>query len=112
VRPDGSLVFGGVFLAMFYEHDWVQQVYVLQEDVDRIRIHDKRVPGGTFDGLSRVVREAMGKGRTAVWEEVDEVPRSRIGRCLHARSLVREARAGLGRPERDPGREGEPPNRA
>jgi len=100
VRPDGSLVFGGNFIAMFYEHDWITQFHVLQVDVDQIRIIYTRTPGSlvpedALDILSRAVRGAMGEGCTIAWEEVDVIPKSPAGKHLHARSLVWEERTGI-----------------
>ena len=96
VRPDGSLVFGGNFVAMFYEHEWISGMYILQEDVDRVVIQYKRTPGHhvpqtDIDALTRVVRNAMGADCVVIWEEADAVPVSSIGKHLHVRSLVWEA---------------------
>jgi len=99
VRPDGSLVFGGNFVAMFYEHDWIIQFHVLQEDVDRIRISYKRRPGSSvpptaMERMTTIVRDLMGEGCRVLWEEVDAVPASPLGRRLHTRSLVWEEKIG------------------
>ena len=106
VRPDGSLVFGGIFLAMFYDHDWITQHHVLQEDVDRIRITYTRTPGsqvpeGVMNTMSRTICGVMGKNCTVLWEEVDVIPRSPVGKHLHARSLVWEERVGIDCPRGD-----------
>ncbi len=106
VRPDGRLVFGGNFIAMFYEHDWIAEFYILQEDVDRIRIIYTRAPGrsipeGATDRLTRVVRRMMGDGCHVVWEEGGLIPKSPYGRHLHARSLVWEKRVGSELPADD-----------
>jgi phenylacetate-CoA ligase len=100
VRADGGLVRGGNFIAMFYEHDWVLQFHMLQEDVDRIVISYKRVPGRSVHGgdigqMTRVIQDAMGRGCTIIWREVDVVPHSPIGKHLHVRSLVWEEQSGI-----------------
>jgi phenylacetate-CoA ligase len=99
VRPDGGLVFGGNFIAMFYEQDWVGGFHVLQEDLDRIRIFYTKAPGARLPedaiaDLTLVVRRAMGPSCRVAWEEVDAVPKSPIGKHLHTRSLVWEEQAG------------------
>lgn len=100
VRPDGRLVFGGNFIAMFYEHDWITGLHVLQEDADRIRIMYTKVPDRVVsevvtNALARNVRRVMGGSCEVTWEEVDVIPKSPIGKHLHARSLVWEERTGL-----------------
>ncbi|MFC2095250.1 phenylacetate--CoA ligase family protein [Candidatus Bipolaricaulota bacterium] len=95
VRPDGDLVFGGNFIAMFYEYDWILQLHVLQEDIDRFKISyrrtpDTRVPEQDIDDLTKVVRDVMGESCAVTWEQVDVIPHSPIGKHLHARSLVWE----------------------
>ena len=100
VRPDGGVVFGGNFIAMFYEHDWIMQFSVLQEDVDRVVISYRRTPGRDvpehdIDALTQTVRAVMGENCSVVWNEVDVVPNSPIGKHLHARSLVWENRVGI-----------------
>ena len=100
VKRDGSLVSGGNFTAMFYEHDWITQFHVLQEDVNRIRISYTRTPGsqvpnGAIDALSRTVRGVMDEDCSIVWEDVDAIPISPVGKHLHVRSLVWEERAAI-----------------
>jgi len=97
VRSDGALVYGGIFIAMFYEHDWIAQFYVLQEDVDRVRVCVRRTPGrdvppGALDELAAVVRGAMGGDCAVLWDETNEMPSSPVGKHRHIRSLVREKR--------------------
>lgn len=99
VRPDGSLVFGGNFIAMFYEYDWILQLYVLQVDINRVTISYRRTPGTQVPKqdiavLSQTVRDAMGESCVVEWEEVDVIPHSAIGKHLHARSLVWEETVG------------------
>jgi len=105
VRSDGSLVHTGNFVSMLCERDWILRFQVVQEDLDRIRIAFRRTPGreipeGDLDALSRTIRSIMGEGSRIFWDEVEDVPKSPIGRHLHVRSLVWEERAGVPR-ERD-----------
>ena len=102
VRPDGALVFGGNFIAMFYEHEWMMQFYILQEDVDRISISYKQLPGsqipvGAIEALTQTVQDAMGADCRVTWNEVDVIPNSPIGKHLHARSLVWEQQVQSGK---------------
>lgn len=95
VRADGNVVFGGNFIAMFYEYDWILQLHVLQEDIDKMLITYKRTPGRTvpaddLEALTRVVRDVIGDNCSVRWKEVEAVPNSPIGKHLHARSLVWE----------------------
>ena len=96
VRSDGSLVFGGNFVAMFYEHEWIAGFHILQEDIDRVAIQYQRTPGHQVPktdiaDLTQVVRNAMGTDCVVTWQEADTVPVSSIGKHLHVRSLVWEA---------------------
>ncbi len=100
VRSDGDLVFGGNFIAMFYEYDWIMQFHVLQEDLDRLKISYKRTPGAHVPeqdivAMTQVVRDVMGERCAVEWEEVDVIPHSSIGKHLHARSLVWEAQSNI-----------------
>jgi len=102
VRADGTLVFGGNFIAMFYEHEWIMQFYILQDDVDRITISYKQLPGsqipeGAIDALTQIVQDVMGADCCVTWNEVDVIPNSPIGKHLHARSLVWEEQVQSGR---------------
>ncbi len=102
VRADGTLVFGGNFIAMFYEHEWMMQFHILQEDVDRISISYKQLPGseipeGAIEALTQTVRDNMGPDCHVAWNEVDVVPNSPIGKHLHARSLVWEQQVQSGK---------------
>jgi len=95
VRPDGRLVFGGRFIAMFYGHDWIREFQVLQETVDRVHIRfrctpKREIPDEAIDSLTRVVQGQLGADCQVLWEEVDHIPRSPVGKHLHARSLVWE----------------------
>lgn len=97
VTTDGKVVYGGYFIAMFYEHAWISEFQVLQQDVDLISVYYKRMPGHeippqAFSQLDALVREVMGAGCRIEWLEVDAVPRTPIGKHLHARSLVWEER--------------------
>jgi phenylacetate-CoA ligase len=99
VRSDGGLVFGGNFVAMFYEHDWIAQFHVVQEDVERIRVSFRRTPGrdvprGALDELTEIVQRAMGEDCAVLWDETDAMPRSPVGKHRHVRSLVWAQRAG------------------
>ncbi|MFC2105035.1 phenylacetate--CoA ligase family protein [Candidatus Bipolaricaulota bacterium] len=100
VRPDGDLVFGGNFIAMFYEYDWILQFHVLQEDIDRFRISyrrtpETRVPEQDIATLTQAVRNVMGESCAVAWEEVDGIPHSPIGKHLHVRSLVWEEQSDI-----------------
>lgn len=95
VTMDGDLVYGGNFIAMFYEHDWVAELQILQEERDLIKVFFKRMPGRevpqeTIDRLSAHMREIIGEGCRVEWHEVEHIPRTPIGKHLHARSLVWE----------------------
>ena len=97
VRADGNAVFGGNFIAMFYEYDWIMQQHVLQEDIDKIVITYRRTPGhdvpaSDLEALTRVVRSVMGESCSVIWKEVEVIPHSSIGKHLHVRSLVWEKR--------------------
>ncbi len=99
VRPDGSIVRGGNFIAMFYEYDWVMRFRVLQEDIDKIVVSYTRVPGHNvptrdIEKMTQAVRKVMGQSCSVIWEEVDAIPNSPSGKHLYVRSLVWEARAG------------------
>jgi len=98
VRPDGDLVFGGNFIAMFYKFDWIMQLHVLQEAINLIKISYRRTPGTHVPerdivALTQTVRDVMGASCIVDWEEVDVIPHSTIGKHLHVRSLVWEARS-------------------
>jgi len=97
VRADGDIVFGGNFVAMFYEYEWILQLHVLQEDIDRIVIRFKRTPGhdvptADLDTMTEVVQRAMGGRCAVIWEEMVTIPMSPAGKHLHIRSLVWEQR--------------------
>jgi len=97
VRADGTLVFGGNFIAMFYEHEWMMKLHVLQEDVDRITISYQQLPGskipeGAIEALTQTVQDVMGSDCHVAWNEVNVIPNSPIGKHLHCRSLVWEQR--------------------
>lgn len=99
VRADGSVVFGGSLIAMFYEYDWVLQLNVLQLDIDKVVISYRRTPGhavppSDIGALTQATRNILGEGCVVLWEEVDVIPNSPIGKHLHARSLVWEERVG------------------
>jgi len=100
VRPDGSAVRGGNFIAMFYEYDWVMRFHVLQEDFDKIVVSYKRVPGreapsSDIEAMTKVIRDLMGGSCSVIWKEVDAIPNSPVGKHLHVRSLVWEERTGM-----------------
>jgi phenylacetate-coenzyme A ligase PaaK-like adenylate-forming protein len=100
VRSDGGLVFGGNFIAMFYEYNWILQLHVLQVDINRVKISYRRTPGTQVPkqdvaALSQTVRDVMGDCCVVEWEEVDVIPHSAIGKHLHARSLVWEETVGI-----------------
>lgn len=102
VRADGDLVFGGNFVAMFYEHEWMMKFQVLQEDIDRITISYQQLPGseipeGTIEALTLTVQDVMGAKCRVIWKEVDVVANSPIGKHLHCRSLVWEQQVQQGR---------------
>ncbi len=108
VRADGDIVFGGNFIAMFYEYDWVLQFYVLQEAVDRIVIRFKRTPGHDvpdrdLDTMTGVVKRVLGEHCAVIWEETDRIPLSPTGKLIHARSLVWEERMAPDNGERGTG---------
>jgi phenylacetate-CoA ligase len=97
VTADGKTVYGGYFVAMFYEQDWISEFQVLQQDVDLICVYYKKMPGReipqqALPQMDAVVREAMGAGCRVEWQEVDTVPRTPIGKHMHVRSLVWEER--------------------
>jgi phenylacetate-CoA ligase len=97
VTADGRAVFAGYFVAMFYDHPWISEFQVLQEDLDRVRVFYRTMPGDAarpqaIADLTRVIREAMGETCRVSWEEVDEVPRTPLGKHLHIRSLVWQER--------------------
>lgn len=97
VTADNKLVYGGLFVAMFYNHDWIWEFQVLQQDVNVITVYFKRVPGRdvppeALRQLSTTIREVMGRACKIEWREVSAVPRTPIGKHLHVRSLVWEER--------------------
>ena len=99
VRPDGDLVFGGNFIAMFYEHDWITGFHVLQEALDQIRIFYTKAPGirppeDAIRNLNHAVRRVMGTSCRVAWEEVDAVPKSPIGKHLHTPASCGKSKLG------------------
>jgi phenylacetate-CoA ligase len=97
VTADGRTVYGGYFIAMFFEHEWISEVQVLQQDVDLITVYYRKMPGCAIPSqavaqINDAVREVMGASCRIEWLEVDAVPRTPIGKHLHARSLVWEER--------------------
>ncbi len=97
VAPDGRVIYGGYFVAMFYEHPWISGFQVVQEDFDRVAVFYRTMPGHApraeaIEELTKAIRSAMGDHCRVRWTEVEEVPRSPIGKHLHIRSLVWEER--------------------
>ncbi|MFC2083052.1 phenylacetate--CoA ligase family protein [Candidatus Bipolaricaulota bacterium] len=97
VRTDGSLVYGGFFVAMFYEHDWISEFQVLQQDVEDIAVYfktmpEREVPSQAFAQLEAAIHDVMGSSCRIEWNEVAAVPRTPLGKHLHTRSLVWEER--------------------
>jgi len=97
VTMDGRIVYGGYFVAMFYEHDWISEFQVLQQDVDLVKVYYRRMPGceiplQALEQLNAVMRKVLGVACRIEWLEVDVVPRTPIGKHLHTRSLVWEER--------------------
>lgn len=97
VAPDGRVIYGGYFIAMFYDHPWIAEFQVLQEDVDRVTVFYRAMPGevarpGCIADLTRVIGQAMGESCRVRWEEVEKIPRTPIGKHLYIRSLVWEER--------------------
>ena len=108
VRRDGRLVFGGNFIAVFYEYDWMLRFHVLQESPSTIRVFFQRVPeasvpSGDLADLTSAIQAAMGEATDVLWEETAHVPISPVGKHLHARSLVWEQRNGISADAHQPG---------
>ena len=51
------------------------------------------MPEEDIGTLTQAVRDVMGGGCVVDWKEVDVIPHSPIGKHLHIRSLVWEARS-------------------
>lgn len=95
VRPDGKTIYGGYFVSIFYEHAWISEFQVLQQDVDLITVYFNRMPGWdvpqrAFEQLEHAIRSVMGEVCRVEWAEVNAIPRTPIGKYLHTRSLVWE----------------------
>ncbi|MGA1975892.1 MAG: phenylacetate--CoA ligase family protein [Conexivisphaerales archaeon] len=94
VREDGGLVHGLYFISLLRDAKEIRAFQVVQEDYERIRILVRAA--GLSEAWRRSVEEkvrlAMGPACRVVWEFVDEVPRTPLGKHLFVKSLVHRDR--------------------
>jgi len=92
-KEDGSIVYGGYFIELMWAKDWIKAFKVIQEDYKEFRIlvvlrdrildeHDRR-------DIEERIRFVMGRDCRVKWEVVDQIPKTKSGKHLHAQSLLR-----------------------
>jgi phenylacetate-CoA ligase len=97
LTADGRTLYGGYFVSLFYDQPWVAEFQVLQEELDLISVFVKHLPreslrSDAMEAVNDGIRAVMGPACRIRWFEVDEVPRTPLGKHLHTRSLVWEDR--------------------
>jgi phenylacetate-CoA ligase len=90
LRRDGGLVNGLYFVAILRSNRSLEAFQVVQEDYETIRILVKMssLDGGWREETEGKVRLAMGTECRIIWEEVEEVPRTKYGKYSIVKSLV------------------------
>lgn len=92
VKRDGGLVHGLFFVSRFRDCNWVDELQVVQHGVDSIEINFVPLcepPAEDQARLEREFREAMGGECEIRWTRLAEIPRTKEGKLLYTRCLVK-----------------------
>jgi phenylacetate-CoA ligase len=95
IKEDGEVVPGEFFIYLFivyYNKGIVKQFQVIQEEYKRIKI--LIVPFGNINEPERKdiedkIKVVMGKDIKIIWEFVDDIPKTKSGKYIYIRSLVK-----------------------
>jgi phenylacetate-CoA ligase len=90
VREDGGLVHAFRIMPLFNTNRSIRAFQVIQEDYGRVRVLVVTEKGerGWQERAEEGIRTLMGPDCRVVWEFVDEVPRTPLGKHLYVKSLV------------------------
>lgn len=95
VKEDGSIIDASTFFAhligVWLNKGLIKKFPVVQEDYKKIRI--LVVPGGNLDeieqkNIENEIEVVMGKDCNIIWDFVDDIPKTKSGKYLYAKSLV------------------------
>lgn len=95
VREDGGIVIGYFFvhlLGVVRNKGHIKKFQVIQEDYKRIKI--LIIPEGVMDKLEKKsiedkIRAVMGKDCKIIWDFVEDIPKTKSGKYLYTKSLVK-----------------------
>jgi len=94
VREDGSIIYGGYFIELFWGEDWVKAFKVIQEDYKRLRMlvvtRDGIEDESQKEQIEEKIKLVMGTDCKVKWEIVDEIPKTKTGKYLHVQSSLQE----------------------
>jgi phenylacetate-CoA ligase len=90
VKEDGGLVHAFRFMPLFNTNSSIHAFQVIQEDCRRIRVTVVANEGERAwqERTEDEMRKLMGPDCRVVWEFVDEIPRTPMGKYLYVKSLV------------------------
>lgn len=90
-KPDGSKVSGVFIFPFLSSRPWIETFHILQRELDLIEIFWVRKAGAEVEGkegANESIRKVMGPDCQVIWHEVDEIPKTSLGKQVLAKSLV------------------------
>lgn len=95
VREDGSIVIGYFFvhlIAVTCKGEQINKFQVIQEDYNKIRIlivSKEGMNGQRKKHIEEKIKVVMGKNCNVVWDFVDDIPKTKSGKYLYTKCLIR-----------------------
>jgi phenylacetate-CoA ligase len=89
---NGTLIHGEYFTHLFYLKNWVKSFQVIQEDYKKIRIIvvlTGTINSNDKEDIEMKMQLVMGQDCMIIWEFVDDIPKTKSGKYLYTKSLVR-----------------------
>jgi len=95
VRKDGNIVIGYFFvhlMGVVLNKGFIKKFQVIQEDHDKIRIlivPEVTLPSSERKDIEAKIKLQMGQDCKIIWDFVDDIPKTKSGKYLYTKSLIR-----------------------
>jgi phenylacetate-CoA ligase len=93
-KANGTLIDDGYFMAILAQREWIRAFKIIQEDYEKIRVMvvsiEGIIPNSEKKSIEEGIKLVMGKDCKVIWEVVDEIPKTKMGKYLYTQCLLSE----------------------
>lgn len=93
IKEDGTIIHGEYFTHLFYLKDWIKAFQIIQEGFKKVRalvVLKDIINESEKIEIENKIKFLMGHDCQITWDFVDEIPKTKSGKYLYIKSLLRK----------------------